>query len=266
MNKKREVKLLNKINRLLKQIGCPRFLHHYGPKKYQLKHHLFALIVMTICKFSLRRAEQFLKLLGFKTPTYSALCKARKRIPMWIWNSLLQLTAGIRHDNVAVDSTGFSRNNPSHHYIYRIDRKKPVKSYIKLSSFFDLDKKKFLALRIRAKPRHDIKDVKYLLKKYSSMKKLFGDSAYDAEFLHECCYDNNIQTLIKPRKNARKGFYRKKQMKFYSDDEYHRRSLIESGQGGVKRRYGGYTLSRNINSAKAELYCKGISYNLKLFY
>ena len=96
------------------------------------------------------------------------------------------------------------------------------------------------------------------------MKKLFGDSAYDAEFLHEYCYDNNIQTIIKPRKNVKRGFYRKKQMHYYSDKEYHKRSLIESGQGGLKRRYGSYTLAKNINSAKAELYCRAIAYNMKV--
>lgn len=264
MNKKREVKLVNKIKHLLKQVNCPRYLHHYGPKRYRLYQHLFAFIVMEVCRLSFRRAVYFLELLGFKVPSYSALCKSRKRIPLMLWNSMLKLTAGIKHNNVAIDSTGISRNNPSYHYIHRIDRREPVKRYIKLSSFFDLDKKKFIALRIRAKPRHDIKDVNYLLKKDSSIKKLFGDSAYDAESLHEYCFAHNIQTIIKPRKNVKRGFYRKKQMKNYSEGEYHRRSLIESGQGGLKRRYGSYTLTRNINSAKAELYCRAIAYNMKL--
>jgi len=48
-------------------------------------------------------------MLGFIIPTYSALCKSRKKIPLFLWNSALKLTAGIKHKRVAIDSTGFSK-------------------------------------------------------------------------------------------------------------------------------------------------------------
>lgn len=176
----------------------------------------------------------------------------------------MALTAGYPHQCVAIDSTGFSRVNPSHHYIKRIDRKNPVKRYVKQSSLFDVKNKTFVALRVRATPRHDIKDVKYLLRRTDVQTTLYGDTAYDAESLHEYCFRKGIQTQIKPRKNVRRGFYRKKQMKNYSEDEYHRRSLIESGQGAVKRKYGGYTLARGINAIKVEAYCKALAYNMRL--
>ncbi|MEK6932811.1 MAG: hypothetical protein AABW56_03400 [Nanoarchaeota archaeon] len=34
MNKKREVKPVNKIKRLLRRLKAPRYLHHFGPKIY----------------------------------------------------------------------------------------------------------------------------------------------------------------------------------------------------------------------------------------
>jgi len=49
----REEKLTREIKRLLRQIGAPRFLHHFGPKKYELKQHLFALLTAQI--FNARR-------------------------------------------------------------------------------------------------------------------------------------------------------------------------------------------------------------------
>ena len=124
--------------------------------------------------------------------------------------------------------------------------------------------KKFLALRIRSKPRHDIQDVKYLLKRAEIKTALLGDTAYDAEWLHELCFDKKIQTQIKPRKNVRRGFYRKKQMKNYSEKEYHQRSLIEAGQGAVKRKYGGYTLAKHWRPIHNEAHCKAIAYNMGL--
>ena len=264
MNGKREVKLLNKIKRLLKRMNCPRWLHHYGPKKYEFYQHVVALLLKECFKLSFRRVSKLLNMLGVKVPTYSALCKIRKRIPLWMWKKILQLTVNFNSYLVAVDSTGLSRTNPSFHYIKRIDRKKPIKRYIKLSSFFDTRRKKFLALRVRARPRHDIKDVNYLLKQRSNIKKLLGDSSYDAESLHERAHELGIITVIKPRKNVKRGQYRKKQMKHYSERTYHRRSMIESGFGSLKRKYGSYVLARAISAQRAEIYCRAIAHNLNL--
>ncbi|MFH1889603.1 MAG: transposase, partial [Nanoarchaeota archaeon] len=216
-------------------------------------------------KCSFRRCEKLLSEFGMKVPTYSALCKMRKRIPVWIWNSLLKLTSGFIHNSVAVDSTGFSRTNPSFHYVKRINSKKPVKRFAKLSAFFDLSSGKFCALRTRVKPRHDIKDVGYLLRTSLPTAKLFGDSAYDAESLHEICFAKQIQTVIKPRKNVKRGVYRRKQMKGYSEEVYHQRSKIEAGFGSLKRKYGSSVSGKTWRSVNCEIYCKAIAHNLNLF-
>lgn len=260
---KKEVKLTRKIDWLLKKLNCPRFLHHFGPKKYKFKQHAAALLLKEVCKMSFRRVSKLLSLLGIKVPSFSALCKMRKRIPHWIWEKLLRLTSGMRYEQVAIDGTGLSRTNPSHHYLKRIDGKK-VKRYAKLSALFDIKSKKFCALRVRTKPRHDIKDAKYLLKRVDIQKTLLGDTAYDAEWLHELCFEKGVQTQIKPRKNVKRGFYRRKQMKNYSEKEYHQRSLIESGFGSLKRKYGGSVSGKSIVSVKPEIYCRAIAHNLGL--
>lgn len=260
----KENKLFKKVKHLLRKIGCPRWLHHFGPKTYDFEQQALALLLKETFKFSFRRTSNILSMMGFIVPSYSTLCKIRKRIPMWIWNSLLDLTAGVNNSRVAIDGTGFSLTSPSAYYVQRIDRKKPVKRFVKLSAFFSLDSRKFIALRIRAKPRHDTKDVKYLLKKNSSMKKLFGDSAYDAEFIHRECFYMGIQTIIKPKKNIKKGFFRKKQLKNYLETEYHQRSNIESGFSSLKRKYGTLVLSKSLVAQRAEIYCRAIAYNLSL--
>ena len=261
---KKEDKLINKIKRLLKRTNCPRWLHHFGQKKYEFYQHIIALLLKECFKLSFRRASKLLQMLGINVPSYSALCKMRKRIPLSLWKKILQITVCFDSNLVAIDSTGLSRTNPSWHYIKRIDRKEPIKSYIKLSSFFDTKRKKFLALRIRARPRHDTKDVAYLLKQRSNMQKLLGDSAYDAEWVHEKAHELGIVTVMRPKKNVKRGFYRKKQMKNYSERTYHRRSMIESGFGSLKRKYGGSVLARAISAQRAEIYCRAIAHNLNL--
>lgn len=262
---KKEVKLVKKLSGLLKQLNCRSYLHHFGPKKYKFKQHAAALLFKEVCKMSFRRVSNILTMLGLAVPSFSALCKMRKRIPQWIWEQMLRLTSGMNYKQVAIDGTGFSRTNPSYHYVKRINRRQPIKNYAKLSALFDTKKKKFCAIRIRTKPRHDIKDAKYLLRRVDVQATLFGDTAYDAEWLHEYCYERKIQTQIKPRKNARRGFYRKKQMKNYSDEKYHQRSLIESGFGSLKRKYGSSVSGKSIVSVKPEIYCKAIAHNLGLF-
>jgi len=112
---KKETKLTKKIFSLLRAVGVPRFLHHFGPKTYDSRQHVFTLLVKEVCQMSFRRVSKLFSLLGFKVPTYSALCKSRKRIPVGLWQRLLNHTAGVYLGFIAVDSTGLSTNNPSFH-------------------------------------------------------------------------------------------------------------------------------------------------------
>ena len=259
----KEEKLVKKVSSLLRKINCPRYLHHFGPKKYKFMQHAVALLLKEVLRLSFRRVSKILILLGIEVPSYSALCKSRKRIPFWIWNSLLKQTAGISSGQIAIDGTGFSRTNPSFHYLRRIDGKAP-RGYAKLSALFDIPNRKFTDLKIRSKPRHDMMDALPLLKKNRDIKVFFGDSAYDAEALHEYCYWHKIQTIIKPKKNTKHGAFRKLQMKNYSEEEYHQRSLVECGFSCLKRKYGGVILARKSKGIKTEIYCKAIAHNIGL--
>ena len=189
---KKEVKLTKKIFSLLSSAKFPRFLHQFGPKTYELAQHVFGLLVKEICQMSFKRVSNLLKMLVFDVPSYSALCKLRKKIPVKLWKDLLNLTAGVCSGDIVIGSTGLSLNNPSFHYIKRIDSPRPVKSYTKVSVAFDTKEKKFCSVRIRTKPRHDIMDVRYLLKRVKRLKNFYGDSAYDAEWLHEYCFEQGV--------------------------------------------------------------------------
>ena len=257
-------KLIKKLELLLKQLNSREYLHHFGPKKYKLKHHLLALLLMQAYKLSLRRVESMISSFGIRVPTYSALCKSRKKIPTIIWYKLMLLTAGLKHKNVAIDGTGFSKTNPSYHYVKRIDRKEPVKNFAKLSMLYDVDNHKAIAFHVRNRRAHDMKDAKPLLGQYCRMQCLLGDKAYDAESLHQYCFEKGIQTIIPKKINIKRGFYRRKQMKNYSEDKYHQRSNIESGFSAIKRKYGSYVFGKRLVSIRTEIYCKGICHNLKL--
>jgi len=262
---KKEVKLVNKIKRLLRRLNCPRWLHHFGPKKYEFYEHFVALLIGHYCRLSYRRIEKFLvNMLGMVCPSKSALQSTAKKIPKWLWDKALQLTSGDKHHIIAIDGTGFSRTNPSYHYLRRIDGKIP-KVPIKLSGCFDTRTKKWCAAKVRVLPSHDIKDVKYLLEKVNA-NILVADKGYDADWLHKYCYENGIEAHIpirnKGKPRLKRWTYRRKAAKHFRLKIYHRRELIESGNGSIKRKYGSSVSSKNYKTIRAEVMGRLLTHNL----
>jgi hypothetical protein len=261
---RKENKLINKVKRLLKRLGFPKFLHKFGPKKYALYIHLSTLLIRHFCKLSYRGVVKILGLLGIDRPSKSALQYNAERIPTELWSKALKLTYGVIHNIIAIDSTGISRTNPSYHYLQRIDGKIP-KCYAKLSIAFDVQKKKFCAAKIRVLPAHDIKDAKYLVDN-SQPNILVADKAYDAEWVHEYCFKRNIETHI-PIRNFGKGKhknmgFRRKAAKKFSKKIYGKRSLAETAMFCLKAKFGSSVNSKSAKTIKADLNGRMLCHNL----
>ena len=68
---------------------------------------------------------------------------------------------------------------------------------------------------------------------------------------------------IKPRVNVKRGQFRKKQMKSYSEEEYHQRNLVESAMR-FKSKYGGNVRAKLPRNIQAEIYLLLIASSLCL--
>ena len=258
----KEVKLVKKIKCLLRNLGCPRWLHRYGPKTYEVYHHLVALLVRHMTKLSYRRVVKLLRLFDIFCPSKSALQYTAERLPSWLWQRALKLTAGPSHYLVAIDSTCFSRTNPSYHYLRRIDGKLP-KVPIKTSLAFDTRRKTFCAARVRVLPAHDLRDAPYLLEQsIPSIGAL--DKGYDAEALYERAHELHILLMIPAKKKVKRGFYRKKMRRLFRLRTYHRRELVESGIKGTKQKYGSSVSAKKAKTIRQEIYGRLICHNLSL--
>ena len=261
MNK--EIRLIKKVKRLIRRLGCPRWLHHFGPKKYEFLEHLQALLIRFFCNLSYRRIKQLFDLFEIRCPSKSALQYTAKKLNSAFWCKVLAITSGVSY-LIAIDSTGFSRTNPSYHYLRRIDGKMP-KVPVKLSAAFDTRKKKFCAARIRVTPAHDIKDARFLIQK-SKPKIVVADKGYDANSLHEYCRENQIISHIPIRNkghpihsawNARRLAAEKFRIR-----TYHRRELIESGNSSIKRKYGSSVSSKTARTIRTEIYGRLACHNI----
>ena len=266
----KQIKLIHKVKRLIRKAGLPRFLHRFGPKKYEFWQHSLAYIVKQECKLGYRRVTRLMRGLGINIPCPSALCMSFHKLSLELWQRLLKATASHPYI-VAIDGSGMSRPLPSPYFYRRIDKPYPIEIPLKISLLVDTKTKKILALRLRATKAHDIRDAKYLLKRMGKKpKKLVADRGYDAEWLHRYCHSLSIQAVIPMRDYGTKKIYRgesfrKMGNKQFNLKTYHRREMIESVFSAIKRKLGSSVRSITFSAQRAEMYCRAITHNLFLF-
>jgi hypothetical protein len=256
---KNETKLVNKVKRLLRRLGCPRWLHHFGPKKYEFLHHLCALLTRHFCRLSYRRIKHLFDLLGFVCPSKSALQYTSAKLNSNFWQRVLKITSGQAY-LVAIDSTGFSRTGPSYHYLKRINGALP-KIPVKLSVAFDTRKKKFCSAKIRVLPAHDSKDAKFLLQQ-TKHEIAVADKAYNSEKLFQLASEQGTTLMVPEKSNAKRGFFRKKMQEKFRIRTYHRRELVESGNSSIKRKFGSSVSSKKARTIRSELYGRLACHNI----
>ena len=261
---KQKNKLVQKVKHLLHKIKAPKRLHRFGPKLYELWQHVFALFVKAECQFSYRKTTNFLRNIGFKVATKSTLQRYSKKLLLPFWQKIFYQTIGKVSKIVSADGTGLERTKASDHYIHRIDAKRPFCKGYHLSIIVGEDSK-ILSLRIRQKYCHDMKDIRYLAKKLPNKPKIIlMDKGYDSEELHRYFAMQNIKSIAPVRKNWARGQFRKQLKDNFPQKLYNKRSRVESVFHALKQKYGNSVNSKKIISARSEIYCKAILYNLFL--
>jgi len=254
--------LVNKVKHLLRKTNAPRFLHHFGPKIYQLWQHIFALFVKAECQFSYRRTTNFLRNLGFKVATKSTLQRYSSKLLLPFWQKMFYKTIFKIGNIVSIDGTGLERTKTSEHYIHRIDAKRPFCKGYHLSIIVG-EKSKILSLRIRQKYCHDMKDVKYLTKRLLKKPKIIlMDKGYDSEKLHRYFAIQNIRSIAPVKKNWAKGQLRKNLKDNFPQKLYNKRSRVESIFHALKQKFGSSVSSKKIACARTEIYCRAILHNV----
>ncbi len=259
----KEIRLVKKVKLLLRRLGCPRLLHHIGPKTYEFVEHLCALLMRAFCRLSFVRVKKLFDLMGKRCPSKSALQATAVKLDSCFWQRVLKITSGQPY-LVAIDSTCLSRTNPSYHYLKRINGKMPQVP-IKVSVAFDTRKKKYCAAKIRVLPAHDVRDAIPLLKKISP-NILVADKGYDSNNIHEYCKQNKIRAHIPLRKLGKVRHNNMSQRRIaakkFNIRTYHRREIVESGNSSSKRQYGGSVSSKNVRTIRTEIYGRLTCHNL----
>ena len=260
---KKENKLINKVKRLIRKAGLPRWLHHYGPKKFQFWQLSLGLLIKEVFRLSYRRAMRFLEEFYGISLHWTTLQKFRKRLPLSIWQKLLSCTIKSHIEIAAIDGTSMQRTNPSEHYLKRIDREGKNSTPIFLNAMIDVVKRKFVSIRHHAKRAGEVPDVPYLVShSMQEIELVLMDKAYDSEKLHRFLREEGIFSVAPVKKNWARGQLRKQLKECFDYALYWQRNLIESLFSALKRLFGTYLRGLTAKTQRAEIYMRLIAYNL----
>jgi transposase len=267
MKKKRT--LIQKLNALFNKARIPKWLHHFGPKKYLLREHLLLLFLKEKLRFSYREIVSIAPCFGIKKiPHYTTLQKLAARLPMKIWLIILKSSIKAAWKWVAIDGTGISRTSASRYYYYRIDRIDPINKHVQLIIAVDVESRNIVGVSIRAKPVGEAKQVPAIYHQFVGKPQgIVMDKGFDSEVLHRFLRQQcHVDTLVPVRKNFSKGFYRKEMVKRVPCKQYHQRSIVESVISSIKRKFGVFVRARKITTQKSELFPRLIMHNIFLYY
>ena len=260
---RKEEKLVNKLKRLIRKAGLPRWLHHFGPKKFLFWQLCLGLLIKEVFRLSYRRATRFICEFYNIEMHWTTLQKFRKRLPLPIWQSLLANTIEHHIDVAAVDGTSMQRSNPSAHYLKRIDREQVTTIPIYLNAMIDVVQRKFVSVRYHAKKSGEVKDVQYLVdQSEQEIELLLMDKAYDSENLHRILREQGIFSIAPVKKNWAKGQMRKQLKDCFDYTLYWQRNLVEALFSALKRLFGNHLRSFSARTQRAEIYMRLIAYNL----
>ena len=260
---KKKERLVNKIRRLIRQAGLPRFMHRFGPKKFLLWQLCLGLLIKETFRLSYRRAMKFLDEFYRIKLHWTTLQKFRKRVPLTIWQTLLKYTANNSIAVAAIDGTSLQRHNPSMHYLKRIGRENKISVPIYLNVAVDVIRRKFIAIRHHATKAGEISDVPYLIKQSpEEIELVVLDKLYDSESLHRYFRERGTYSIVPVKKNWAKGQLRKQLKDCFDYILYWQRNLIESLFSALKRLFGNHLRGLTARTQRAEIYMRLIAYNL----
>jgi len=253
-----------KVKHLWKKAGLPKFLNRFGPKKTPGWITYLCHLEYTTHAPSWRRASNFMIDYHQKSLHWTSWQKAIQKWPQSVWDKLALASAGQEACEIAaIDGTTISRSNPSQHYMNKIGTDLTFARPIQNVIMIDVKRRKFLSWRVRAKPRGEKCDVKYLIKHSPALPELvLMDKGFDSEPLHNYLRERGIYSISPVRKNCKRGRYRKQLRDCFDWTVYWQRNLVECLFSAIKRLFGSHTRARTARTQRAELNSRFIAYNI----
>lgn len=174
---------------------------------------------------------------------------------------------------VIVDSTGIRLKTSSSWYDIRIGRKNSKKDNIKLHLAIFPYRNVILEYKITGQKRHDSPQLGFLLRNIKEVLRVIGDAGYLSRKNCNIVAKKNGKPFFNLKKNTtakakgsaawKKMVNFARQYKDIFDKIYHIRSLVESVNAALKRRYGNYTRAIKRKTRNIQIALRVIAFNIK---
>lgn len=238
----------------------PEYSSKFSRRDFTLRQHVVLLCLKTRLK---QRYRDFCDLLALmpdiceilgmsKIPHWTTLDKAFLRLKNHVLAALLQVESS---GFASIDATGFDRRHASKQYLNRC--KMHIKS-LKATMLIDVHKQEILGLHSTMTRKHDSKIV-LPLTKHHRLRILCGDMGYDDSKVRNTLRNRGTRPLIPYRAFKRKHVYWNSLM---DGKLYHKRSLSETVNSVIKRRYSDTLYSKNWRSQFKEMTLLSVVYNI----
>ena len=232
----------------------------FSRRDFTLRQH----IVMLCLKIKMKQKyREFCDLLGLMPHIQEILCL--KKVPHWttldkvflrLKNHVLSALLQVESSGFAsIDATGFDRRHASKQYLNRC--KIHIKS-LKATFLVDTVKQEILDIHSTTTRKHDSKIVLPLTQKHR-LRVLCGDMGYDDRKVRRALQMRGTRPLIPYRQFMKKHKYWNSLM---DKKLYHKRSLSETVNSVIKRRYSDTLYSKNWRSQFKEMTLLAVVYNI----
>jgi len=238
----------------------PEYSSKFSRKDYTLRQHVVMLCLKIKLKQRYREFSDLLQTMTVvqeilcldKVPHWTTLDKAFLRLKNCVLAALLQVESS---GFASIDATGFDRRHASKQYLNRC--KMHIKS-LKATLLIDVVSLKILDTHCTTTRRHDTKIVLPLVKKHR-LRILCADMGYDDSKVRRTLRIRGVRPLIPHREFMNKHKYWNSLM---NKKLYHKRSLSETVNSVIKRKYSDTLYSKNWRSQFKEMILLCIVYNI----
>jgi hypothetical protein len=259
---------------------------NHGNQKYSDAVILCGLIIKQIYSLSLRATEgmmaSILKLMkiSLEVPDYTTFCRRSKTLKVAL---NVPKTSGPRH--VLVDSTGVRVVGEGEWKVLRHGQEKH-QVWRKLHIALDADNLTILSAEMSDSARPDWDYLPRLISQIKGpIKQITADGAYDKKCCYQAAFERGAKAVFPPQNNAIIQPKKHKQIALVSRDQaiafigketdknerkaewkvnndYHRRSLVETNMWRLKSIFGDEIRSKNKDIQRTELRVRCLALNL----
>jgi hypothetical protein len=266
---------------LFKIAELPLYFSKFSNKIYSNFQKLFLLIYKQFRKFTYEELmtdiadnQSLRAYLGLpKLMDYTTLIKFKKQLPHIILEKLILAFKKLipNPKKVAIDSTGISLDNASPHYCKRLGIPHRKRPFMKTTFIVDIERYLILMCKMRKGHRHDSKEAKPLVNKFSEnyqVEQFYGDRGYDDNEIFELVIEKLgafpfiLQKNLDIPKRRKHGKYRKMTCDIFDYGEYLQRNKIETTNSMFKKRFNSNVKSKKAKFQRIEIFLRVIAFNI----